>query len=277
MSGNKNDWAEMKSRLFSRPTVSWLATVAVVAAAYYAAARVGLMLQIPGTNSSPVWPPSGIGFAAVMIWGYRVWPGIALGAFLANLHTLPPTWAGLATSCGICVGNTLEQVIGVYLLRRVIGEKSPFDRAKEVFVFGTVAAICCVIAASNGIGHLWLWQILPPQVSHFAVWFTWWLGDQAGILILTPVILSWWEPAWQGWPLGRKREAATVVPLPDLNSETQHLIVITPNAGVSTADHSRHDLLRTSVGIDSIDHLLEVVAVCDCRSRNGETRLDRDR
>jgi CheY-like chemotaxis protein len=56
-----------------------------VAVLYYGAARLGLLLAIEGTNASPVWPPSGIALAAVLLLGYRVWPGIVLGAVLANL------------------------------------------------------------------------------------------------------------------------------------------------------------------------------------------------
>src|SRR5438309_1158190 len=82
-----------------------------LAATYFGAARLGLMLQLSGTNASPVWPPSGIGLAAVLLFGLRAWPGIALGAFLANLLTLPPTTAGLSAAGAIAVGNTLEQVV----------------------------------------------------------------------------------------------------------------------------------------------------------------------
>ena len=84
-----------------RKNWSW-AEVALVALAYYAAARLGLLLQLPGTNASPVWPPSGIGLAALMMFGLRVWPGIMLGAFLANLLTLPSTPAGVLASSAIC-------------------------------------------------------------------------------------------------------------------------------------------------------------------------------
>ena len=66
-----------------RKNWSW-AEMALVALVYYAAARLGLLLQLPGTNASPVWPPSGIGLAALMMFGLRVWPGIMLGAFLAT-------------------------------------------------------------------------------------------------------------------------------------------------------------------------------------------------
>ena len=101
-----------------RSRLTLLLQIAGVAALYYGAARLGLMLQLPGTNASPVWPPSGIAFAAVLIWGYRVWPGVTIGALLANLVTLPPTAAGFQASAGIMIGNTLEAVTGFWRLQR---------------------------------------------------------------------------------------------------------------------------------------------------------------
>src|SRR3954471_23146661 len=89
----------------------WAGKLAAVAVLYYGAARLGLLLQLPGTNASPVWPPSGIGLAAVLLIGLRVWPGILLGAFLANLLTLSedaPTGTRLLAASAIGVGNTLE-------------------------------------------------------------------------------------------------------------------------------------------------------------------------
>ncbi len=204
----------MSFRLSAREFRDWCLPAVIVAVVYYLAALLGLKLQIPGTNSSPVWPPSGIGFAAVMLWGYRVWPGIALGAFLANLHTLPPTTAGLATSVGICVGNTLEHVIGVWLLRGMIAAKNPFERAGDVFRFAGVAAVCCAIASTNGTANLWLWlwnQTPPEGVKLSNVWLTWWLGDTAGILILAPVIHSWVRSEWRGWWRSQGLEAVAVL------------------------------------------------------------------
>ncbi len=204
----------MTTPLSARAVRDWCLPAVIVAVVYYLAARVGLELQLPGTNSSPVWPPSGIGFAAVLLWGYRVCPGIAVGAFLANLLTLPPTGLGMAASIGICVGNTLEHVIGVYLLRRLVAAENPFERARDVFRFAAMAAFCCAIASTNGTAQLWLWlwQMQPPAGINLAnVWVTWWLGDMAGILILAPVIHSWVRSEWQAWQPARRIEAAGVL------------------------------------------------------------------
>jgi integral membrane sensor domain MASE1 len=172
----------------------WACKLAFVAAAYYGAARLGLMLELPGTKASPVWPPSGIGLAAVLLFGLRICPAITAGAFLANLLTLPEEYAGtpagyLAASA-IAVGNTLEHIVGVVLIRRLVRAESPFERANDIFRFVGIAAVSCAVASTNGTATLWLAGIIPGKILE-SVWFTWWLGDTAGMLILTPALYCW--------------------------------------------------------------------------------------
>src|SRR5438445_13814360 len=81
-----------------------LLLIILLAALYFMAARLGLSLASVHTNVSPVWPPTGIAIAAVLLLGYRIWPGILLGAFLANFLTPVP----VASAMGIAVGNTME-------------------------------------------------------------------------------------------------------------------------------------------------------------------------
>jgi signal transduction histidine kinase len=194
--------------------VLWVACVAV---AYYAAARLGLALDLGDTNASPVWPPSGIGFAAVLHVGYRVWPGISVGAFLANIHTLPQTSAGFAASLGICVGNTVEHIAGVYLLRRMVPIGSPFQNARDVFCFVLAAAVGCFIASTNGALTLWSWGIIPAGILD-QVWFTWWLGDTAGVLVLAPMIYAWSRPL-SSLSRARRLELAGLLALTALGAE----------------------------------------------------------
>src|SRR5262249_31145607 len=90
----------------------WTARVVLLAAVYFAAAKLGLSLAFAAEQVSAVWPPTGIALAAVLLFGYRVWPGITLGAFLANATAHEP----LATAGGIALGNTLEALAGAWLL-----------------------------------------------------------------------------------------------------------------------------------------------------------------
>lgn len=193
-------------------------TVAAIALIYYAAARLGLLLQLPDTNSSPFWPPSGVAFAAVLLFGLWVWPGIALGAFLANLVTLPHTVAGVVASAMIGVGNTLEHVVGLLLLRRLVPSLNPFERSRDVIWYLLVAGLSCLVASSIGTAALWLTEIVPRQLCGQA-WFTWWLGDTAGMLVLTPAIYCWGRTPRLGLPPKRAVELLALIALTAATAE----------------------------------------------------------
>src|SRR4029079_5209943 len=109
------------------------------------AARFGLSLASVHTNVSPVWAPTGIALAAVLLLGYRVWPGILIGAFLANYPTPIPS----AASVLIAVGNTVEALSGAFLLRSV-GFDVALRRARDVFKFVVVTVLCTMISATLG-------------------------------------------------------------------------------------------------------------------------------
>ncbi|MBI4610386.1 MAG: MASE1 domain-containing protein [Candidatus Rokubacteria bacterium] len=188
-----------------------LAQVLVVAAVYYGAARLGLLLAFEKTNASPVWPPSGIAFAAVLLLGYRVWPGILLGAFLANAVVfLANQPAGpltiLVVSAVIGIGNTLEALAGGFLLRRAVDAPDLFERAQHVFKFTAVALVMGLVSASIGptslaFSGMAAWAIYPT------VWFTWWLGDTVSVLVITPLLLAWIRHPRIRWDARRSGEA----------------------------------------------------------------------
>src|SRR2546427_1865888 len=88
--------------------LKYLAALAVLAAVYFAAGKLGLKLAFVHASATAVWPCTGIALAAFLILGYRMWPAILAGALLVNLTT-----AGSAvTSVGIAIGNTLGRVAG---------------------------------------------------------------------------------------------------------------------------------------------------------------------
>jgi integral membrane sensor domain MASE1 len=96
-------------------TRGYLLRLAIVSGLYFGAAKAGLALAFANQSVTSIWPPTGLALAALFIWGYRMWPAVALGAFLANITTAGP----LPSVLGIATGNTLEALVGVYLLRQV--------------------------------------------------------------------------------------------------------------------------------------------------------------
>ena len=179
----------------SRGRVVYAAKIVLIAAAYYGAARVGLDLAFATGSVTAIWPPTGIALAALVLWGPSVWPGVALGAFLANAWTGVP----LVTVLGITCGNTLEAVVGAYLLRRVAGFSPSLERVRDVLALVALGAVgSTVLAATIGVGSLVVGGEIP--VDEFgSVWRVWWLGDMGGNLLVAPLILA----AAAHWPFDR--------------------------------------------------------------------------
>ena len=174
-------------RAGARQRLGYLAAILGLAAVYLVAARLGLMMDAVAGFATLVWPATGIALAALVLFGYRLWPGVFVGAFVANLLTGAPPLVAL----GIAVGNTLEAVAGTYLLRRVPGFRPSLDRLQDVLALIVLAAgVSTAISSAIGVSSLYLGGILPLAQAGIA-WRAWWLGDLIGDLVVAPLLLVW--------------------------------------------------------------------------------------
>jgi integral membrane sensor domain MASE1 len=158
----------------------------LIAAIYFGAAKLSLLVAIPPGYATAVWPPSGIGLAATLALGNRIFPGIWIGAALVNLTVE----SSLLTAGFIGIGNTLEALAGAALIRRSLGVPFRFERGEDAVKFIGLSALAATIAATIGLlplalGHPLSWsQVLSN-------WWTWWQGDLLGIIVIGPLLLSW--------------------------------------------------------------------------------------
>src|SRR3989454_6034474 len=166
-----------------RPHRRYALAFVVVAGAYLAAGKLGIELSVARFVITPVWAPSGIAVAALLLGGARLWPAVALGAFLANLTS----GTGAPVALGIAAGNTLEPLVATYLLRRV-GFRPALDRVRDVLAlvgFGALGST--IVAATSGTSLLALDGSL--RGSYGSGWLLWWFGDGTGVLMVAPLIL----------------------------------------------------------------------------------------
>src|SRR5688572_6553631 len=156
----------------------------VVFAFYYLSGKFGLSLAYFQPNASPVWPPTGLALASLLILGQRVWPAILVGAFLVNFTTAG-SWA---TSLGIAAGNTLEAIVGSSLVRRYAGGLNAFDRPRNVLLYVLSAPILStMVSASIGVSILCLGGLAVWK--HFGtIWTTWWFGNAVSNLVFAPLL-----------------------------------------------------------------------------------------
>ncbi|MBV7534828.1 CHASE domain-containing protein [Duganella sp. sic0402] len=162
---------------------------------YAMTAHASLLLAFAHTNATPVWPPSGIAFAALLIMGYRAWPAIFLGALIANLTTFYANGVALHgntifASLLIAFGNVLEGVAGVWMVRRYFDIKAPMGQQQNVYKFALVAMSMCAVSAGIGSTTLVL-SGLAPAAAQASIALTWWVGDTAGVLLVGPAIIVW--------------------------------------------------------------------------------------
>lgn len=198
-----------------REKVHYLLKIAALALVYCIAARLSLFLAFANTNASPVWPPSAIGFGALLFMGYRMWPGVLIGALVANTYVfLANQFADpvsvIIISLLIGIGNTLEAVTGVYLLRRLIASHDPLDRARDVFKFVLVVLVMCLTSSLIGPTVLCLSGHVPWELYR-TTWFTWWMGDVSGIITFSPILLALHSHSLRLWQRERFLEAGLLL------------------------------------------------------------------
>jgi len=156
-----------------------------------------------------VWPPTGISLAALLLFGYRYWPAVLVGALTTNLLAGAPVLVALA----IAAGNTLEALAGTYTLRRIPGFRTQLDRVRDVIAFLVLAALASTaVSATIGVTSLYLGGIVSgPQAA--VTWRAWWLGDVIGDLLVAPLLLTWVMDSRVRVRPARLLEAAVIVAL----------------------------------------------------------------
>jgi len=186
--------------------ISTLAGIALLTSLYFVAGKFGLSMAFVHPNATAVWPPTGLTLAALLLFGYRVWPGIFLGAYLVNISTA----GSMATSLGLAVGNTLEGLVGAYLVNRFANGRHVFDRPHDVFRFAVLAGLgSTMVSATIGVTSLAL-AGYAAWANYGAIWLTWWLGDAAGDLILAPLLVLWGNHLTVQWRWQKGLEAAAL-------------------------------------------------------------------
>ncbi len=180
----------MKS-LFLRSYASWFVKRLFIAVVYFIAAKYSFMLRFEHINASPVI--TGIALAAVLLLSYRIWPSIAIGFFFANFLQLSVLGfsvpVSIVGSFSTAIGNTLEVFVGAFLIRHFIADRNPFNRSMDTLTFVIFGAfIGTTISATIGASTL---SIISGSWSNYGlIWLTWWLGDAAGVLLITPLIIT---------------------------------------------------------------------------------------
>jgi PAS domain S-box-containing protein len=192
----------------------WFISLITITVSYYLTAKLGLTFAFEGTNASPVWMPSGIALAAVLILGYRVWLAIFIGAFWANFQAFPDSGLSFASisllSAVTAAGNTVEALVGALVISRLSNHKQPLETMKGTTLFIVAGALLATIIAAI-VGSLSFCLFTNHWMVFDHMLLNWWFGDTLGILILAPIILNWHNLKATDWNLIKLIELAAFI------------------------------------------------------------------
>ncbi|MGA8694483.1 MAG: MASE1 domain-containing protein [Xanthobacteraceae bacterium] len=172
--------------------------LAIIAASYFSLAKSALLLPAINPAATPLWPPTGVALAFVLLRGYRVWPAILVSSFSANAvssGTMMASWLYQSTS--IAIGTTLAALAGAWLINRRSYGSNTFFTPLGIGRFVLIAFVptAMMSSASAMLGQLStsdlnFSSLIIPSVS-------WWLADAAGTILIAPVIVLWAMPPRQ--------------------------------------------------------------------------------
>ena len=180
----------------------WFATLLLTAAGYMLAGWAALTLVIPSGYASPLYPAAGVAMAGVLIGGWRVLPAVALGAFVVNLSVSPQRahlgGAALVLPLVIGIGAALQAFVGAALVKRFTRQPMTLSEPRDLGVFLVASVVSCLVNSSVANVALGLTNTVPASSLPLS-FATWWVGDLLGVLIATPVILSFFGRPREAW------------------------------------------------------------------------------
>ncbi len=196
-------------------------SVALLVGLYYGSAQLGYALKFTGPVASIVWLPVGVGIAFLYLGGLRFWPGVVLGDLLANSYATLP----LGSAVGQSAGNTLEVLVAVVLLRRLVPDGAPLRSIRRLTRLLAALAAGTAVSATIGLFSLRLGHVVDGGALP-ELWRTWWLGDLSGALIVVPLVLAWHRPPSLTWLRQRWAEGVllviAIVGLSELSFRSNH-------------------------------------------------------
>jgi signal transduction histidine kinase len=167
----------------------WLRAGEIVLAAicYYALARGSLLFASINASATPIWPPSGLAIALLLVRGNVMLPAVFAGALAANLAATPQ----LITAGAIACGNSAEALVAALLLRRWADGERVFNSTFGVLRFAVIViAVAAPLSATIGVAAL-VATGFAQWAEFLAIWGTWWLGDLAGAILIAPALVLW--------------------------------------------------------------------------------------
>lgn len=189
----------MEQTIPVRYSVRYFTEILTLAIIYFVSAKIGQLISVPPGNVTPLWIPSGIILAAVLLRGYWLWPGICLGAFAGNVSayidfdSYQNILSSLFSGSMNATGDALGVLLGAYLIRKFTHTQNPMHESSHIVYFLLYGVLLnSAISASFGVTSLAIAGFIPWS-DYSLTWSIWCIGDGVGILMFTPLLLSYFN------------------------------------------------------------------------------------
>lgn len=173
-----------------------IAIICFIALLYVVAARLSFFLAAPDTIISPVWPPTGIALAALLIFGNVAFIGVLIGCYISNFHMFMNdniTISAILFTLVPAMGGAIQAYIGKVAILKLTGSDNIFQNTRSVLIFILLAAFgACLINATFGSSMLVITHKVPVSDVP-AAWLTWWIADAVGVVTVASTIIAWRE------------------------------------------------------------------------------------
>src|ERR1700733_4002281 len=179
--------------------------VIILIALYFIGALVGKENSFLSGSVVLVWPPAGIALAAILLFGYRFWPGVALGAVLFSFMDGAPF--GFLT-LGTAIGNTMGAIVCTFLLKKIISFDNAMERTRDVTGYiGLACFLGTTVNAAFNVVSL-AYSELVKWDDLFSTTLVWWVPNALAGLVVAPFLITWAMPSTIRWNARLLAEAA---------------------------------------------------------------------
>ncbi len=166
----------------------------LLVSAYLGGAWVALWFVHGPAQITLIWPPTGVVFAALILYGLRWWPFVVVAVLLTHWLMAPVPALFLPYSVASNVVGGLVGVGYVLRFRSLAAEKYTLDSGFSLLLGGVIMVVTSALIGTLGMVHAGM----VTQADAVAAAIRWAMGDLFGIITIAPAVIL----AARGWRFG---------------------------------------------------------------------------
>jgi signal transduction histidine kinase/DNA-binding NarL/FixJ family response regulator len=141
---------------------------------------------------TPIWPSTGVYVAAILLFGYRIFPILWLSELLANFTLWQSTYPQntLLVLLIYPLSSTVDALVIPLLYKRWISQGGLFSRVQNIFKYALIILPSALVNTIIGVG-VTCWGGAAPWEMYWGYSQQWYVMTIATIFTLTPILVTW--------------------------------------------------------------------------------------